>query len=601
MTLYLLNKKSMKFSEYILESRVDDFKAKYGRKFNQEILDRITNMVAPKYLDWVGKVLDMVVLNDNFGDYITKLGPALKTFEKVSSNLPKTDINQYQSLEELLDEINKYQNKSRRQYKQVDGGNVVFENDRFFVVNPLDHKTSCYYGRGTKWCTAADSDHHFNQYNSDGKLFYILDKALPTSDVNYKVALLQKFEGDSSFWNAQDAKMPEKWFAQHNPQAKEIMEAINQYLESEFKEQLEIFRDKERARLERIKQEKLRRDRLILARRNEANERRTQGIWDITDPNIDEEGLKANALFEYLEDEGDYQILTNTDRETIQSLKSEIERLNTEYDESEDARPDLLDSIETLEDELAEFDEYIDVYSLIPTSTFYDMTEFQLADQLDETYAVGTEDEMETSAREYVEQLIDDIGYGGFSKGFAENYIDTEEVLEYMRDFYDDDVRDNPDSYFEDSERELSDSQKDKINFNKRTIEQLENFISSLEDELEETEDEEEQDELNEKIEESNERIEELQQENEEIESDPEGDFPEDLIEEKVDDLVSDVSSNVSYYMQEFGLSLEDYIDRDAFIQGVIDADGYGIVNGYDGNVNEIRVKDQLFYVMRTG
>jgi signal transduction histidine kinase len=147
----------------------------------------------------------------------------------------------------------------------------------------------------------------------------------------------------------------------------------------------------------------------------------------------------------------------------------------------------------------------------------------------------------------------------------------------------------------------LSDSQKDKINFNKRTIEQLESFISSLEEELEETEDEEEQDELNEKIEESNERIEELQQENEEIESDPEGDFPEDLIEEKVDDLVSDVSSNVSYYMQEFGLSLEDYIDRDAFIQGVIDADGYGIVNGYDGNVNEIRVKDQLFYVMRTG
>ena len=591
----------MKFSEYILESRVDDFKSKYGRKFNQETLNKITNTVAPKFLDWVGKVLDGLLLNDNFDEYLSKLGQALKTFEKISSNLSKTDINQYQSVSELLSELNNYQNKNRRQYKQVEGGNVVFENDRFFVVNPLTHQTSCYYGRGTKWCTAADSDHHFNQYNSDGKLFYILDKALPTSDVNYKVALLQKFEGDSSFWNAQDAKMPEKWFAQHNPQAKEIMDAINQYLESEFKEQIEIFRDKERAKLERQRQEKLRRDRLILTRRNEANERRAEGIWDVTDPNIDEEGLKANALFEYLESEGDYQVLTNQDRETIQSLKSEIERLNAEYNDSEDTRADLLDSIETLEDELAEFDEHIDVYSLIPTGTFYDMTEFQIADQLDETYAVGTEDEMETSAREYVEQLIDDIGYEGFSKGFAESYIDTDEVVEHMRSFYEDDVRDNPEAYFDDSERNLSDSQEDKINFNKKTIEQLENFISSLEEELEETEDEDVQEDINEKIEDSNERIEELQQENEEIESDPDGDFPDDLIEEKVEDLVSDVSSNVSYYMQEFGLDWKDYIDKDAFIQGVIDADGYGIVNGYDGNVTEIRVKDELFYVMRTG
>jgi hypothetical protein len=590
----------MKFSEYILENRVDDFKTKYNRKFNQETIDRITNMVAPKYLDWAGKVLDMLVLNDNFGEYITKIGPALKNFEKISSNLPKTDINQYGNLEELLSAINEYQNKSRRQYKQVDGGNVVFENDRFFVVNPLDHKTSCYYGRGTKWCTAADSDHHFNQYNSDGKLFYILDKALPTSDINYKVALLQKFEGDSSFWDAQDNKKPEKWFAQHNPQAKEIMGAVNEYLESQFKEQIEIFRDKERAKLERERQEKLRRDSIIQQRKNDANERRAEGEWDLTNPNIDSTGLMANALLEYLRDEGDYQILTNQDRETIQSLKSEIERLNAEYDNSEDARPDLLDSIETLEDELAEFDEYIDVYSLVPTGDFYDMTEFQFVDQLYESYAVGNSDEMESSAKEYVEQLLDDVGYQGFSKSFVMDYIDEDEIVSYMRDVYDDDVRNNSDSYFDDSQRELSDKQRDKINFNNRVIQQLETYISSLEDGLNDTEDEDEQEEYNEKIDESNEKIEELKEEIEEIESDPEGDFPEELIEEKIDDLVSDVSNNVDYYMTEFGLDYKDYIDQDAFIQGVIDADGYGIVNGYDGTANEIYVKDELFYVMRT-
>lgn len=589
----------MKFSEYILESRVDDFKVKYGRKFNQETLDKITNMVSPKFLDWVGKVLDMAVLNDNLGEYMSKIGPTLDAFEKISSNLPKTDINQYQSLEELLKTLNDYQNKPRREYKQIEGGNVVFENNRFLIVNPLTHQTSCYYGKGTKWCTAASSDQKFNEYNSDGKLFYILDKALPTSDVNYKVALLQKFDGDSSFWNAKDDKMPEKWFAQHNPQSKEIMEAVNGYLESQFKEQLEIFRDKERAKLERERQEKLRIRRIIEQRRDEADERRAEGEWDLTNPNIDEIGLKANALFAYLESEGDYQILTNQDREKIQSLRSEIERLNNEYNDSEDVRTDLLDSVETLEDELAEFDEYIDVYSLIPNGTHYDMTTFQLVDSLNEEYAVADEDEMESSARDYVDQLIDDIGYEGFSKSFVMGFIDEEQVVSYMEDFYDDDVRNNPEIYFDESERDFSDEQKDKINFNNKTIQQLESFISSLEDELNDTEDEEEEEELNEKIDESNEKIEELTEEIEEIESEPNGDFPEKLIEEKVDDLLDNVKRNVQNYMNEFGLNYEDYIDKDEFITGLIDSDGYGMVGSYDGEVSEYYIKDETFYVIR--
>jgi DNA repair exonuclease SbcCD ATPase subunit len=589
----------MKFSEYILESRVDDFKVKYGRKFNQETLDKITNMVSPKFLDWVGKVLDMAVLNDNFGEYMSKIGPSLDAFEKVSSNLPKTDINQYQSLDELLKALNDYQNKPRREYKKIEGGNVVFENDRFLIVNPLTHQTSCYYGKGTKWCTAADSDHHFNLHNSDGKLFYILDKALPTSDVNYKVALLQKFDGDSSFWNAKDDKMPEKWFVQHNPQSKEIMEAVNGYLESQFKEQLEIFRDKERAKLERERQEKLRIRRIIEQRRDEADERRAEGEWDLTNPYIDDIGLKANALFAYLEEEGDYQILTNQDREKIQSLRSEIERLNNEYNDSEDVRTDLLDSVETLEDELAEFDEYIDVYSLIPNGTHYDMTTFQLVDSLNEEYAVADEDDMESSARDYVDQLIDDIGYEGFSKSFVMGFIDEDQVVSYMEDFYDDDVRNNPEIYFDESERDFSDEQKDKINFNNKTIQQLESFVSSLEDELNDTEDDEEQEELNEKIEESNEKIEELTEEIEEIESEPNGDFPEKLIEEKVDDLLDDVKRDVQHYMNEFGLNYEDYIDKDEFIKGLIDSDGYGMVGSYDGNVSEYYIKDETFYVIR--
>jgi hypothetical protein len=86
----------------------------------------------------------------------------------------------------------------------------------------------------------------------------------------------------------------------------------------------------------------------------------------------------------------------------------------------------------------------------------------------------------------------------------------------------------------------------------------------------------------------------------EEIEGSPEGDFPDDLIDDKVQELVSDVRSDPESFMNEHGLEWEHYIDKDEFIQDVVDTDGYGhTINSYDGSADEVRVNDQLFYVMR--
>jgi hypothetical protein len=71
------------------------------------------------------------------------------------------------------------------------------------------------------------------------------------------------------------------------------------------------------------------------------------------------------------------------------------------------------------------------------------------------------------------------------------------------------------------------------------------------------------------------------------------------MVDEKVEDLVADVKNDPESFMNEFGLEWEDYIDKDAFIEGVIESDGYGIVNSYDGNYDEEYVNDILFYVMR--
>ena len=582
----------MDFVKLIQEGRVDDFKSKYGKKFGEKTNEIISN-VPHKFLDWVGKNLDNINIEEN----LQKAIQGLKKFEKISSNLPITDLYQYKSLGQLLSALSEYEQRLRRKVKPVNGGNVVYDDGRYFIVNPLTLDSSCYYGRGTKWCTAAANNSQFSRYNDDGKLFYILDRTLPTSDIHYKVALLKKFDGDKTFYDAKDQIIKRGWLWNSN-KLKEILDAIDTYIGKEYAEQIKIYSDKEAAKKEKERLERLRIQRELQNKRNEAEERRLDGEWELG-PDCPDEGLKAHALLRWLVDNGDVEVMTNEDRVEINRLESEIERLQTEYDNDEDVRTDLLDEISDLEDELTELKNKIDVYYITPDGEFYDTSQFEVidADLYGREYAVGTEREMETSAYDSIDNLIDDIGYEGFSKGFAEDYIDTEEVVEYARQFYEDDVRESPESYLNEEDRMLSDEQSDEITTLKTRITELESRVERLESQLDGGEDDDDIqydiDELNEKIEEYNERI-------TEIEESPEGDFPEELIDDVVEDRLSDVRRNPEDFIKEWGLDMDNFINKRDFIQGVIDADGYGhTLNSYDGNAEEIKVQDKWFYVMR--
>ena len=584
----------MKFSEIILENRIDDFRNAYLRKYTPEQLKKIIDLIPQKFLMWVGKNFDSVNFNENF----PPLQNALNTFVKIGSNLPQTDLNEYKNVGQLIEAIKDYEGKVRRDVKKVEGGNVVYEDPRFFVVNPLTHQSSCYYGKGTKWCTAADTDYQFNQYNQDGKLFYILDKTKQTNDPYYKIAILQKFNGDSTVYDAKDETITnlKEVFGEEN--YSKLNSSIEDYLEEQYGEQLKIWRDKEAAKKERDRLERLRKQRVLDQRTEESDERRLDNEWELN-PECPEEGLKAHALLEFLVDNNDVEVLTNEDRVEILRLQNEIERLQSEYDNSEDVRTDLLDDISDLEDEIESVSENkIDVYNIIPNGTHYDTTEFEVinAGLDDRRYAVGNEDEMQSSSYEAVENLIDDIGYEGFSASFARQHIDEDAVADYAEETYDDDVRNNPDVYFDDSERLLSDEQDEKIGILKMRISQTQKLISNFEEQYDGEDDES----IEEKIDELTDLIVEYEDEIDEIENSPEGEFPNDLIDDKVQELVSEVRRDPESFMNDFGLDWEHYIDKDEFIQDVIDTDGYGhTINSYDGSADEITIQDQLFYVMR--
>ena len=103
-------------------------------------------------------------------------------------------------------------------------------------------------------------------------------------------------------------------------------------------------------------------------------------------------------------------------------------------------------------------------------------------------------------------------------------------------------------------------------------------------------------------------RLLEIQDEIEEINDNPDGDFDEDAIESAIDEKVSEYSRDLESFVSNFlGTDYFDwivdnnFINKEDFIQGVVDADGYGMcLNSYDGDYNEEVVDGRTYYIVRT-
>lgn len=91
------------------------------------------------------------------------------------------DIQQYKTFHDfnLVQKIaNKYITKNEHKNKIVEEETeVLYDEDDYKVVVPLTHKSSCFWGVETKWCTTSkDNPDYFSNYKNNGTLFYVIDK-----------------------------------------------------------------------------------------------------------------------------------------------------------------------------------------------------------------------------------------------------------------------------------------------------------------------------------------------------------------------------------------------------------------------------------------
>ena len=114
-----------------------------------------------------------------------------KAFPKLDSVMksPK-DINSYTlgTLGYLVDALTMILSKREKEREAKKEAEKIFEDGDVIGVKALTHNASCYYGSGTRWCTAGQQPDYFNKYTRDGKLIYFIDK----SNRRQKVALYIK-------------------------------------------------------------------------------------------------------------------------------------------------------------------------------------------------------------------------------------------------------------------------------------------------------------------------------------------------------------------------------------------------------------------------
>jgi uncharacterized protein YukE len=352
----------------------------------------------------------------------------------------------------------------------------------------------------------------------------------------------------------------------------------------------------------------------------ELKEKELNNERDINNPNIDKEGLMANALMEFISEnyrKTDIEVLSDEDKDrvnsinkVIQLLTKKIEKLTKRYNETGDESVQeeidkLEEELENFKDELEEItDDKIGLYDLYLESRGYygNLSIFKIPryEFKDYEFTVGTEGEMEEAALEYAKNYIDDIGLDGFNRGFIDDYIDNDQVEQVAREFYEDNIRDNPESYFDDDDFQLTDEQEKRIQQLEKYIEDMKTLESELEDELGDLEDSDsdEYNDLEEKLEEISNNIDTAQEELDSIEIDKEP--TEDMIEEKLNRIIrNDVLYDPADWLRDHGYEIKYYVNEDELAQGLIDSDGWGIMNGYDSDYSgPYYYGNERFYVM---
>ncbi len=141
-----------------------------------------------QYLQWIAK---RWFDNDFRGEDLERVKGELQDFEKFKPKLKadekSTDINHYKSAGDVFALIDHYRESNEAHSKKEEArrheekyfnerhAELFFKGDTIKVIVPKTQDAACHFGKGTRWCTAAEKSFNaFKTYHKQGPLYIIM-------------------------------------------------------------------------------------------------------------------------------------------------------------------------------------------------------------------------------------------------------------------------------------------------------------------------------------------------------------------------------------------------------------------------------------------
>lgn len=113
--------------------------------------------------------------------------------------------------------------------------NEVYKDDSVRVIVPRDERAACFWGRGTRWCTAATrGSNYFNNYNQQGPLYILLPTKRIRPGEKYQIHIpsgqfMNEDDTPVDITNLAQNVFPQffAWLVEHDPAARGLVAFTN--------------------------------------------------------------------------------------------------------------------------------------------------------------------------------------------------------------------------------------------------------------------------------------------------------------------------------------------------------------------------------------
>ena len=141
----------------------------------------------------------------------------LTFFEKHKDKFKRKSLAEYDEMIDFYYDVNDVKKEiSKSQEKKIakSGSQLIYSSDDVLILKPTTYEASCYYGYGTKWCTASrENRNNWDKYSRNGNLYYVFLKRYQNDNRYYKVAIQTKFDDsfeDAIYWDSLDDSLNSK-------------------------------------------------------------------------------------------------------------------------------------------------------------------------------------------------------------------------------------------------------------------------------------------------------------------------------------------------------------------------------------------------------